>query len=87
MSLSLDRVETASKREPPLSEPVIVPDLFVSGVHVTPEPSCVRFVGWATTGDAEGEIPERQIVVRFSMSEAASRKLRRDLSSAYAEQH
>jgi hypothetical protein len=46
-------------------------------MHLTAGPSGVRFVGWATTGDAEGEISERRIVVRFSISQTTSRKLRR----------
>ena len=87
MPLSWITPEETPKEQPPLCEPVIVADLFVTGIHVTRESSAVRFVGWASTGDAEGEIPERRIVVRFAMSDAASRKLRRDLNAAYPAPH
>jgi hypothetical protein len=71
------------KEEPALSEPVIVSDIFVSGLHVTRGEGWMRFVGWTSTGGAEGEFPERRIVVRFAMPEMAVRKLRHDLNGSF----
>lgn len=56
--------------DPPLTEPMIVQCLSVSGFEVATEDHVMHFVGWAVTpafaGDSASQ--ERRIVVRFDMS-------------------
>lgn len=67
---------------PPLSEPEIVPCIFVSGFSVVPAGRVVRFVGWVELPALGDEPIERRIVVRFVMTVEAARALRDDLAKA-----
>jgi len=64
----------------PLTEPVIVPCIFVSGVTVVISDGIVRFIGWAEMPSIGGEVEERRIVVRFVMTRDAARTLRDDIT-------
>jgi hypothetical protein len=59
--------------EPPLTEPLIVPALFISGMIVDAGLDVVRLVGWETT--PFGNPSERRIVVRVAMTVEAAREL------------
>jgi hypothetical protein len=74
--------------EPPLSEPLIVPCLSVSGFAISAGVHVVHFVGWETTPEVEGDHPkERRIVVRFDMPLDTAGALRNALSKAIPKGH
>jgi hypothetical protein len=57
--------------EPPLTEPVIVPCLYVTGFAVeASEAGAVRLVGTVALPRIGGEMDERRIVVRCAMTTA-----------------
>jgi hypothetical protein len=57
--------------EAPLTEPLIVPVLFVSGMTVDDGSDAVRLTGWETT--PFGDASERRVVVRIAMTKEAAR--------------
>lgn len=73
--------------EPPLTEPLIVPCLFVTGAAIERTQHVVRLVGWLTTLDLGGEAQERRIVARCAMAIDTARKLAREISGAVREGH
>ena len=64
----------------PLTEPVIIPCVFVSAVSVLASDGIFRFVGWVEMPPLGGEVEERRIVVRFVMTREATRIFRDDLA-------
>ena len=73
--------------EAPLTEPLIVSCVFVSGAAVERTQHIVRVVGWMNTPHLGGETEERRIVVRFAMPIDAARTLQRELAAAIREGH
>lgn len=70
-----EKMETA-----PLTEPVIVPCIFVEGVKIEVKEGFVRFTAWTElTTVPEGALPERRIVNRVAVPEITARRLLRDL--------
>jgi hypothetical protein len=67
--------------EPPLSEPVIIPDVFAEGVDIEPINGDVRLIAWATHSD------EHRIVGRLVLPIIVARALARDLRKALATGH
>lgn len=71
--------------QPPLTEPEIVPCLFVTGLAIEIADSVVRLVGWVTLPSLGGETEERRIVMRVAMSNTQARNfqsiLRKGLSA------
>lgn len=65
---------------PPLTEPVMVNDVFVTGAAVESSKHVVRIVGWVEMPYLTGETEERRIVVRFVIPLDAAPKLRDDLA-------
>jgi hypothetical protein len=63
---------------PPLTEPVIVTDVFASGVDVERVDGEVRLIAWVTHGE------EHRIVNRLVLPDAVARALARDLRKALA---
>jgi hypothetical protein len=62
--------ETQATEPPPLTEPLIVQCLSVSGFEVEMEGHVMHFVGWAVTPvlASDSATAERRIVMRFDMS-------------------
>lgn len=58
---------------PPLTEPLIIPDVFATGVDVERVNGVVRLISWATHGD------EHRIVNRLVLPDAVARAMIRDL--------
>ena len=79
--------ETKEPDPPPLTEPLIVSCIFVTGAAVERTQHVVRLVGWLTTPDLGGEAIERRIVVRFAMPIDAARRLAREIAGAVREGH
>jgi hypothetical protein len=70
---------------PPLSEPLILQDLVITGAEIEADRHLVRFVGWtlAKTGNIAAE---RRIVARLAMPIDAARGLWADLAGALREE-
>lgn len=51
----------------PLTEPEIVPCLFVTGAAIDTATGCVRIVGWNHVPALGGETEERRVVVRVAL--------------------
>lgn len=65
----------AEPEQPPLTEPVIVPCLFITGGAIETSHDLVRFVGWVAIPELGGETAERRIAVRFAMPTDVARGL------------
>ncbi len=61
-----------------MTEPIIVPCLFVTGLAVEAEESFVRIVGWVDLPEA-GYDSERRIISRVVLPESVARLLIREL--------
>lgn len=77
----------AEVAEQPLSEPLIIQCLSVSGVVVKTDDNVVNFVGWSATPTGDGNPPDRRIVIRFDMPVNAIRPLRDALTKAIPRGH
>jgi hypothetical protein len=71
--------------DPPLTEPMIVQCLSVSGFEIDIEDHMMHFVGWAVTRD--GSSQERRIVMRFDMSIDNVRAFRDKVTKAIPRGH
>jgi len=67
---------------PPLTEPLIVQDLVITGAEIDADRHLVRFVGWTLSKIGKFEPAERRIVVRLAMPIDAARTLWADLADA-----
>lgn len=56
--------------EPPLTEPVPCPCLFVTGGAFEISDGSIRLVAWVEMPNLGGEMRERRIVARLAMSQA-----------------
>lgn len=63
-------------KDPPLTEPIVIMDVFATGVDVERVDGEVRLIGWATHGE------EHRIVARLVLPDAVARALIRDLRKA-----
>jgi hypothetical protein len=70
---------------PPLSEPLIIHDLVISGVEIEADRHIVRFVGW-TLAKAGCVLAERRIVVRLAMPIDAAREIWANLADALGQE-
>ena len=66
------------EKDPPLTEPVIVSDIFATGVDVERVDGEVRLIAWVTHSD------EHRIVGRLVLPDGVARALARDLRKALA---
>lgn len=64
--------------DPPLTEPIIVQDVFATGVDIERVDGEVRLIAWVTHGE------EHRIVNRLVLPDAVTRALIRDLRKALA---
>jgi hypothetical protein len=71
---------------PPLTEPLIVQDLVITGAEIDADRHLVRFVGWTQSKIGKFEPAERRIVVRLAMPIDAARTLWADLADALREE-
>jgi hypothetical protein len=71
---------------PPLTEPLIVQDLVITGAEIEAERHLVRFVGWTLSKTGRLELAERRIVVRLAMPIDAAREIWADLADALREE-
>ena len=67
---------------PPLTEPLIVQDLVITGAEIEADQRLVRFAGWTLSKTGKLEPAERRIVVRLAMPIDAARTLWADLADA-----
>src|ERR1700733_4193488 len=63
---------------PPLSEPLIVQDLVITGAEIEADQRLVRFAGWTLSKTGKLEPAERRIVVRLALPIDAGRSRRRN---------
>lgn len=63
----------------PLTEPTIVPCLFVTGAAIDTAYGVIRIVGWSHCPVIGGDSEERRIVVRIALTESAARTIVRQL--------
>lgn len=54
--------------EAPLTEPMIIKCVYLTGLGITIDAGVMRFVGWTHVPDLGGESEERRIEVRFATS-------------------
>lgn len=57
----------ADEPDPALTEPTVVPCLYVTGMHIEISDAVVRLVGWVALPRIDGQPEERRIVIRFAM--------------------
>lgn len=65
--------EATESMEPPLTEPLLIPCLFVTGIGLELTEGVVRIVGWVQMPDLGGEAIERRIVIRMALPVGAAR--------------
>jgi hypothetical protein len=63
-----------AQERPPITEPVIVNSVFITGMAVEVADSAVRIVGWEQTTDIGNGEMERRIVTRLAMSNDTARQ-------------
>ncbi|MBZ9894215.1 hypothetical protein LB545_07640 [Mesorhizobium sp. BR1-1-6] len=68
----------AEDEDPPLVEPVIIPDIFCEGIDIQRIDGDVRLIAWVTHES------EHRIVARLVLPEAVGRALVRDMRKALA---
>lgn len=59
----------------PLTEPIIVPDVFVTGFGLEMADSHVRLVCWVDLPPLSGQTEERRICARLAMTDEVARQL------------
>jgi hypothetical protein len=74
-----------AEQEPPVSEPLIIPDVIVDAVEVRGGRHVVRFVGLATVPSIGREPEERRVTLRFTMALDVAREFWTDLAAALGE--
>lgn len=80
--------EADERPEPaPLTEPVIVAAVFITGLKVEVTDDYVRIVAWEQLPKANGDMPERRIVGRWVMPKATGRDLDGQLRKGLSIQH
>lgn len=68
----------AEDDEPPLTEPIVISDVFCEGIDIEHINGVVRLIGWVTHQD------EHRIVSRLVLPVSIARALTRDLRKALA---
>lgn len=71
------------RNDVPLTEPEIVPCLFVTGNAVDTSTGCIRLIAWSHMPALGGEMEERRIVARIAMSEAIAHELYSQLHNIF----
>lgn len=68
-----DGAVNAQSERSALTEPEIIPCLYVTGLAIEIADSVVRLVGWVSLPNLGTEIEERRIVMRCAMSNSQAR--------------
>ena len=71
---------------PILTEPLIVQDLFITGVEIEAAQHFARFVGWTLSKTDKRDTPERRIVMRLALPIDVAREIWADLADALREE-
>jgi hypothetical protein len=74
------------EQEPILTEPLIVQDLFITGVEIEAAQHFVRFIGWTLSRTDKRDAPERRIVAWLAMPIDVAREIWADLADALREE-
>jgi hypothetical protein len=74
--------ETAKLEQPPITEPEIIPCLFINGTDIEAADTVIKFTSWVLARG--GGDDERRIVSRVAMSNAQARSLLAELRRALA---
>ena len=83
----LKRLHFPDLEPAPFTEPLIVPDIVITGAEIEAAgPHIVRVVGWTLTKTDKLDTPERRIVVRLSVPLDVAREIWADLADALREQ-
>lgn len=67
--------------DPPLTEHVQVPCLFLNGISIETTRFVARFVGWVSLPNLGDGMDERRIAVRYVLPLDAARKMRDELDN------
>lgn len=73
--------EIAAEAAAPLTEPEIIPCLFLRGTAVEAADGVVRITGWVQASSC-GDMPERRVVTRIALSDNQARHLTAALRAA-----
>lgn len=73
--------------EPSLTEPVAIPDTFLTGAYVEVGDDFVRIVAWSQLPQLGGEMNERRIVARIVMPKAVGRDIATQLRKGLSIKH
>ena len=65
---------------PPLTEPVEVPCLFITGISMEMREHIICAVGWIELPSFGGETEERRIALRFALPTSAAQTMCSDLN-------
>ena len=87
MLVEIARIDEPRERQVPFTEPEIITEIVLTGLTVRRSDNGLRFVGWVTVLNGDGEPEERRIMARFSMAEQGSRKLRADVINLFGSAH
>jgi hypothetical protein len=82
----LKRLRFPEPELPPLTEPLIVPDLVITGAEIEADQHLVRLVGWTLAKIGNLDPAERRIVVRLGVPIDVARVIWADLADALREQ-
>lgn len=75
--------QAAADADAPLTEPEIIPCLFLTGTAVEIADGVVRITGWVQTA-CGGDMTERRVVTRIVLSDHQARHLMTKLRSGMA---
>jgi hypothetical protein len=81
---SWDGLDMSEADESPVTEPVTVNDMFLTGILVELISDCVRITGYSHLSKRSGEMDERRVVARTMLPPAVGRDLLAQLRRIYA---
>lgn len=73
-----------AEEKAPLTEPVVVNSVFLTGAVIEATDTCVRLVGWEEIATINGEIAERRIVSRLVVTTTTARAIAKSIQQALA---
>lgn len=73
-----------AQQSAPLTEPVVVNSVFLTGAVIEATDTCVRLVGWEEIATINGEMAERRIVSRLVLTTTTAREIAATIQKALA---